>query len=114
MRIIFLLATLLTISTANLIPGKRKVIIDTDGGGDDIMAIITALRLPTDIQVVGITTACGCANATQATVNVLKTLRVLNRTEVSLKKPQRLNLQQPQVNKLGKLGISSNFQVRRN
>ncbi|KAI5706044.1 hypothetical protein M8J75_004343 [Diaphorina citri] len=111
MRIIFLLATLLTISSANLIPGKRKVIIDTDGGGDDIMAIITALRLPTDIQVLGITTGCGNVNATQATVNVLKTLRVLNRTEVSLKKPQRLNLQQPQVNKLGKLGISSQISL---
>lgn len=81
-----LVTLILLLATACLTPSissvKSKVIIDSDGGADDALAIITALRLPSDVEVAAITTSCGNANATQAAINVLKTLRVLNRSEV--------------------------------
>uniref|UniRef100_A0A8D9DYR0 Probable uridine nucleosidase 2 n=1 Tax=Cacopsylla melanoneura TaxID=428564 RepID=A0A8D9DYR0_9HEMI len=74
-----ILLTLAVTSTSSL---PRKLIIDTDGGADDAMAIIAGLNLPSDTKLMAITTSCGNVNATQAAINVLKVLRVLGRTEV--------------------------------
>lgn len=54
----------------------KRVIIDTDGGADDAMALLLALRSP-ELQVEAITTVCGNVEVEQATRNVLLTLEVL-------------------------------------
>ena len=38
---------------------KRKIIIDTDPGQDDAVAILLALASPEEIEVLGITTVAG-------------------------------------------------------
>lgn len=54
----------------------KRVIIDTDGGADDAMALLLALRSP-ELCVEAITTVCGNVAVEQATSNVLRTLRLL-------------------------------------
>jgi len=56
---------------------KRKLIIDTDGGSDDVVAIVMALRDP-DVEVTAITTVVGNTNVFQATVNVLWAIEQAN------------------------------------
>lgn len=57
-------------------PGTpHKVILDTDPGADDAMALYFALAHP-DIQLVGITTVFGNVTADQATVNALYLARM--------------------------------------
>jgi len=51
----------------------RRIIIDTDGGADDAVAIMMALRHP-DIQVEAITTVADNVTVDQATINVLYVL----------------------------------------
>ena len=53
----------------------RKIIIDTDGGGDDAAAVLLALAEPT-VAVLGITTVFGNVSMVQATQNVLETVRI--------------------------------------
>lgn len=57
----------------------HRVIIDTDPGVDDALAILLALRSP-ELNVVGITTVCGNVSVEQATRNLF---RVLTLTELS-------------------------------
>ena len=53
--------------------GKRKLIIDTDCGSDDAVAIAMALRNP-DVEVLMISTVCGNVSMEQAVQNTLTTL----------------------------------------
>jgi len=63
-------------------PSKR-VILDTDTGVDDAMAIILALRSP-ELEVLAITTVAGNVGVTQCTKNVLRVLSLLDLKEYPL------------------------------
>src|SRR5262249_31707449 len=56
----------------------RTLLIDTDGGSDDVVALIMALRAP-DIRVPAITIVAGNVPAEQATQNVLFTVELCGR-----------------------------------
>ena len=68
----------------------EKVIIDTDAGADDALAILLLLRaesvrklhLP-QYEIVGITCTYGNTKEENVEINVLKTLTIANRTDVS-------------------------------
>jgi hypothetical protein len=59
-------------------PPPRKVILDTDPGIDDAMAIAFALRSPA-LQVLGITTVYGNADIELTTANALRMVELLGR-----------------------------------
>ncbi|XP_038711979.1 probable uridine nucleosidase 2 [Tripterygium wilfordii] len=59
----------------------KKIIIDTDPGIDDAMAIFVALRSP-EVEVIGLTTIFGNVYTTLATRNALHLLEVAGRTGV--------------------------------
>lgn len=63
------------------IPGPKKIIIDTDPGIDDAMAIFIALRSP-EVEVIGLTTIYGNVYTTLATRNALHLLEVAGRTDI--------------------------------
>lgn len=54
----------------------RRVIIDTDPGVDDALAILLALRSP-ELEVVAITTVCGNVPVEQGTQNLFRVLGLL-------------------------------------
>lgn len=56
----------------------RRVIIDTDPGVDDALAILLALRSP-ELEVVAITTVCGNVPVEQATRNLFRVLVLVER-----------------------------------
>ena len=60
---------------------KRKIIIDTDPGVDDAMALFLALRSP-EIEVVGLTTVFGNTTVDGTTRNALNLLEVAGRTDI--------------------------------
>ena len=53
-----------------------KVVIDTDPGADDALAILLALASP-ELDVVGVTTVCGNVPVGQATKNLLRILNLV-------------------------------------
>ncbi|TLY29454.1 MAG: nucleoside hydrolase [Nitrospirae bacterium] len=55
---------------------KQRVVIDTDPGVDDALAILLALRSP-ELEVVAITTVCGNVPVEQATQNLFRVLGLL-------------------------------------
>jgi purine nucleosidase/pyrimidine-specific ribonucleoside hydrolase len=55
---------------------KQRVIIDTDPGVDDALAILLALRSP-ELEVVAITTVCGNVRVEQATRNLFRVLELV-------------------------------------
>ncbi|CAN6563860.1 unnamed protein product [Malus baccata var. baccata] len=59
----------------------KKIIIDTDPGIDDAMAIFVALQSP-EVQVIGLTTIYGNVYTTLATRNALHLLEVAGRTDI--------------------------------
>ncbi len=59
----------------------RKIIIDTDPGIDDAMAIIYALASP-ELDVVGLTTVFGNAHVETCTVNAFHILDVAGRSDI--------------------------------
>lgn len=59
----------------------RKVIIDTDAGIDDAMALLLALASP-ELEIVGITTVSGNVHVDHCTKNVLHVLELAGRTEI--------------------------------
>ena len=59
----------------------RKIIIDTDPGIDDAMAIFYALASP-ELDVVGLTTVFGNAETSVCTDNALKLLEIAGRTDI--------------------------------
>ncbi|GAA0186502.1 hydrolase [Lithospermum erythrorhizon] len=60
---------------------RKKIIIDTDPGIDDAMAIFLALQSP-EIEVIGLTTIFGNVHTTLATRNALHLLEVAGRTDI--------------------------------
>ncbi|OAY51341.1 probable uridine nucleosidase 2 [Manihot esculenta] len=59
----------------------KKIIIDTDPGIDDAMAIFLALRSP-EVEVIGLTTIYGNVYTTLATRNALHLLEVAGRSDI--------------------------------
>lgn len=60
---------------------KKKLIIDTDPGIDDAMAIFVALQSP-EVEVIGLTTIYGNVYTSLATRNALHLLEVAGRTDI--------------------------------
>ncbi|MGH7254425.1 MAG: nucleoside hydrolase, partial [Nitrospirales bacterium] len=56
-----------------LVAQPQPVILDTDPGVDDALAILLALRSP-ELHVVGITTVCGNVPVEQGTQNLYRLL----------------------------------------
>ncbi len=63
----------------------RKILIDTDPGIDDAMAIFYALASP-ELDVVGLTTVFGNAHTAVCTTNALKLLEIADRTHIPVAK----------------------------
>ncbi|KAG7595954.1 Ribonucleoside hydrolase-like [Arabidopsis suecica] len=60
---------------------RKKIIIDTDPGIDDAMAIFVAINSP-EVDVIGLTTIFGNVYTTLATRNALHLLEVAGRTDI--------------------------------
>jgi purine nucleosidase len=60
----------------------RKIIIDTDPGQDDAVAILLALASPDELEVLGITAVAGNVPLDLTTINSLKCTELAGRTEV--------------------------------
>jgi len=60
----------------------RKIIIDTDPGQDDAVALLLALASPDELEILGITAVAGNVPLDLTTVNSLKCVELANRTEV--------------------------------
>jgi len=63
----------------------QKIIIDTDPGVDDTMAIFFALRSP-ELDVIGLTTIFGNVHTDLATSNALRLLEIAGRTDIPVAK----------------------------
>jgi len=63
----------------------QKIIIDTDPGVDDTMAIFFALRSP-ELDVIGLTTIFGNVDTDLATTNALRLLEIAGRTDIPVAK----------------------------
>jgi inosine-uridine nucleoside N-ribohydrolase len=63
----------------------RKIILDTDPGVDDAMAIFFALRSP-ELDVIGLTTIFGNVHTELATVNALRLLDIAGRPDIPVAK----------------------------
>ncbi len=63
----------------------RKILIDTDPGIDDAMAIFYALASP-ELDVVGLTSVFGNAHTSVCTANALKLLEIADRTDIPVAK----------------------------
>ena len=61
----------------------QRILIDTDPGVDDALAILLALRSP-ELQIAAITTVCGNVPVRQGTENLLRILEVLDLAEFPL------------------------------
>jgi len=59
----------------------RKIIIDTDPGIDDAMAVFLALGAP-ELELVGLTTVFGNVHVDLATVNALRLLEIGGRSDI--------------------------------
>lgn len=59
----------------------QRIIIDTDPGVDDAMAIFFALRSP-ELEVIGLTTIFGNVHTDLATTNALRLLEIAGRTDI--------------------------------
>jgi purine nucleosidase len=60
----------------------RKIIIDTDPGQDDAIALLTALASPDELNVLGITTVGGNVPLELTTKNALRIVELADRAEV--------------------------------
>ena len=60
---------------------KQKIIIDSDPGIDDTMAIFFALNSP-EIDLLGLTTVYGNTSTEKGTINALKILEIASRTDI--------------------------------
>ncbi|WP_127145346.1 nucleoside hydrolase [Pelagibacterium montanilacus] len=60
----------------------QKIIIDTDPGQDDAVAILLALASPAEIDLLGIVTIAGNVGLARNTLNALKVLELSGRTGV--------------------------------
>jgi len=60
----------------------RKIIIDTDPGQDDAVAILLALASPEDLEVLGIVAVAGNVGLAQNATNALKVVELSGRTDI--------------------------------
>jgi len=60
---------------------SQKIIIDTDPGIDDTMAIFFALNSP-EIDLLGLTTVYGNTSTEKGTINALRILEIASRTDI--------------------------------
>lgn len=74
----------------------KRVLIDTDPGIDDSLAILLALASP-EIQLEGIVTVHGNSSVDQATINALSVLELAKANEVAVAKGFALPLVQPSL-----------------
>lgn len=72
---------------------KKKIIIDTDPGIDDAMAIFIALRSP-EVEVIGLTTIFGNVYTTLATRNALHLLEVAERSDIPVAEGSHVTIMQ--------------------
>jgi inosine-uridine nucleoside N-ribohydrolase len=72
----------------------RKVLIDTDPGIDDAMAIFYALASP-ELDVVGLTSVFGNAHVSVCTTNALKLLEIADRAHIPVAKGAERPLAMP-------------------
>ncbi len=63
--------------------GARPVVVDTDPGTDDAIAIAMALSSP-ELEVLGLTTVAGNVTVAEATRNALSILEALGRSDVGV------------------------------
>lgn len=74
----------------------RKIIIDTDPGQDDAVAILLALASPEDFDVLGIVAVAGNVSLAQNARNALKVVELSGRTDVPVyagcERPMRRHL----------------------
>ncbi|KAL7306363.1 hypothetical protein TKK_0001787 [Trichogramma kaykai] len=80
---VFLVCSCEFLYASNLNDSKEvpKVIIDTDAGGDDAMALLLAIKTK-KIDIVAITCTYGNTDLKNVELNVLKTLTIANRTDI--------------------------------
>lgn len=75
---------------------KRKIIIDTDPGQDDAVAMLLALASPDDFELLGVVAVAGNVGLTQNAQNALKIVELSGRTDVPVyagcKRPMRREL----------------------
>ncbi|MEZ4666344.1 MAG: nucleoside hydrolase [Anaerolineae bacterium] len=64
---------------------SQKIIIDTDPGVDDTMAIFFALKSP-ELEVIGLTTIFGNVTTELATTNALRLLEIAGRSDIPVAK----------------------------
>jgi len=62
----------------------RKIIIDTDPGQDDAVALLLALASPEDFDVLGIVAVAGNVSLAQNARNALKIVELSGRTEIAV------------------------------
>jgi purine nucleosidase len=62
----------------------RKIIIDTDPGQDDAIAILLALASPEDLEVLGIVAVAGNVGLKQNATNALKMVEVSGRRDIAV------------------------------
>lgn len=74
----------------------KHLIIDTDPGIDDVLALMFTLRNP-EVNVLGITTVSGNVTVDVATPNALRTLELLERTDIPVARGASLPLSRDQV-----------------
>ena len=63
---------------------KRKIIIDTDPGQDDAVAILMALASPEDFEILGIVAVAGNVALAQNARNALKIVELSGRTDIKV------------------------------
>ena len=61
---------------------KRKIIIDTDPGQDDAVAILLALAAPDELDVLAVVAVAGNVGLAQNAKNALKVVELSGRTDV--------------------------------
>ena len=61
---------------------KQKIIIDTDPGQDDAVAILLALASPDELEVLGITTVAGNVPLSRTSSNARKVLELAGRPDI--------------------------------
>jgi purine nucleosidase len=62
----------------------QKIIIDTDPGQDDAVAILLALASPEELEVLGIVTVAGNVPLHRTSLNARKILQLAGRTEIGI------------------------------
>ncbi|GHF42217.1 nucleoside hydrolase [Seohaeicola zhoushanensis] len=61
---------------------SKRIIIDTDPGQDDALAILLALSVPEQLEVAAVTTVAGNVGVAQTTVNALRICQLASRPDI--------------------------------